>query len=43
MPQGLGTGQLYVNNVESPICQSGQILFYDADAEWVIPELKWSC
>ena len=43
MPQGLGTGQLYVNNVESPIRQSGQILFYDADAEWVIPELKWSC
>lgn len=29
MPQGLGTGQLYVNNLTSPLSLSGERLFYN--------------
>lgn len=42
MPQGLGTGQLYLNNVESPIRQTGQTLVYSPDREWSIPDLEWN-
>ena len=28
MPQGLGTGQLYTNNLWSPLCQEGECLIY---------------
>jgi len=33
--QGLGTGQLYTNNIESPLNIIGEKLFYH-------PELKWA-
>ena len=29
MPQGLGTGQLYTNNLASPLKQQGEKLSYD--------------
>lgn len=41
MPQGLGTGQLYVNNIPSPIMQNGERLYYDSDQKWEIPDLNW--
>ncbi|MFZ4457174.1 MAG: o-succinylbenzoate synthase [Bacteroidales bacterium] len=34
MPQGLGTGQLYTNNIDSPLTLEGENLFY-------FPEKKW--
>ena len=36
MPQGLGTGQLYTNNFESPLdIEKGHIVYRD-NADWVI-------
>lgn len=37
MPQGLGTGNLYVNNISSPICQVDDVLTYDKNLSWQIP------
>ncbi len=34
MPQGLGTGQLYLNNIISPLELVGQYLTYDASKYW---------
>jgi o-succinylbenzoate synthase len=34
MPQGLGTGMLYTNNVDSPLNLVGEKLFYDAGKKW---------
>ena len=34
LPQGLGTGMLYVNNIESPLTLAGQQLKYDITKEW---------
>ncbi|MDD2285169.1 MAG: o-succinylbenzoate synthase [Paludibacter sp.] len=34
LPQGLGTGQLYHNNILSPLVIRNSSLWYDADAEW---------
>ncbi len=34
MPQGLGTGGLYVKNVVSPLTMKGSKLFYDPNVEW---------
>jgi len=34
MPQGLGTGQLYHNNILSPICIANGETFYDVEKEW---------
>ncbi|MCL3780283.1 o-succinylbenzoate synthase [Prolixibacteraceae bacterium JC049] len=36
MPQGLGTGQLFVNNFESPLTLDGDQLRYDTTKEWTI-------
>ena len=38
MPQGLGTGALYTDNIPSPIVQERDIIRYDADGEWRLPE-----
>lgn len=43
MPQGLGTGQLYNNNIPSPLHLSGENLSYSPRVEWEIPQLKWNC
>jgi hypothetical protein len=34
MPQGLGTGQLYHNNIESPLTIKNGQIYYDKNAEW---------
>ena len=34
MPQGLGTGMLYENNIESPLSLRGQYIHYDPNLEW---------
>ena len=41
MPQGLGTGQLYENNLLSPLVQERDILRYDINGKWEIPHLNW--
>jgi O-succinylbenzoate synthase len=38
MPQGLGTGQLYTNNFESPLSINGENLFYDHQKVWKLNE-----
>ena len=41
LPQGLGTGQLYHNNIPSPLTLHGEKLSYSPDGKWTIPELEW--
>jgi len=41
IPQGLGTGQLYSNNFESPIIQKGEFLRFDPNKQWKMPILDW--
>ncbi|MCM1163968.1 MAG: o-succinylbenzoate synthase [Muribaculaceae bacterium] len=41
LPQGLGTGQLYSNNIPSPLTLKEDHLYYNADKPWHIPQLKW--
>ncbi|MDE7442919.1 MAG: o-succinylbenzoate synthase [Muribaculaceae bacterium] len=41
LPQGLGTGLLYTNNILSPLYQIRDVLCYDTTKEWAIPELPW--
>ncbi len=36
LPQGLGTGQLYHNNIESPLKTDNGYLFYDKSKSWKI-------
>lgn len=39
MPQGLGTGQLYTNNIDSPLYLHGDQLYYQPDGKWHIEQL----
>ncbi len=39
--QGLGTGELYTNNIISPLVMSGSRLNYNTEAKWIIPNLPW--
>jgi len=39
LPQGLGTGGLYTNNIESPLEVSGGYLRYDASKNWDLSPL----
>lgn len=41
VPQGLGTGQLYKNNVNSPLELRGDLLFYNPQKTFDYPDLKW--
>lgn len=41
LPQGLGTGQLYLNNITSPIVQERDVLCYNSELKWKIPSLNW--
>lgn len=41
IPQGLGTGALYSNNIASPIEQIGDVLTYNEHKHWNIPDFKW--
>jgi len=37
IPQGLGTGELYLNNIESPLFIEGRYLKYNPSKEWQFP------
>lgn len=37
MPQGLGTGQVFTNNFNSPLFLEGEHLFYNTDVNWQLP------
>ncbi|MHA4738863.1 o-succinylbenzoate synthase [Dyadobacter sp. MSC1_007] len=37
LPQGLGTGQIYTNNFESPLTVEGGHLHYDKEVSWQLP------
>ena len=41
IPQGLGTGMLYTNNIVSPLRQEGSVLTLDPLAGWDFSRLKW--
>ena len=41
LAQGLGTGELYHNNIQSPLYMSADKLEYDINARWHIPQLSW--
>lgn len=41
IPQGLGTGLLYSNNIPSPLEMRGQYLFYNPQKHLEIPDLEW--
>lgn len=41
MPQGLGTGMLYTNNLPSPLHLVGPKLFYNPAAKWDLSSLQW--
>ena len=41
MPQGLGTGSLYVNNIDSPLKVSGGFLHYDPSGKWDLSRLEF--
>jgi L-alanine-DL-glutamate epimerase-like enolase superfamily enzyme len=40
MPQGLGTGQLFSNNIDSPLVINDGRLFYDMDKPWSLNYLN---
>ena len=42
MPQGLGTGELYDNNIPSPVMRNGAVLTYDRNKKWKFPILQWN-
>lgn len=41
MPQGLGTGALYTNNIPSPLTLRGENLEYDRNGFWDYSQLNW--
>ncbi|WP_455497853.1 o-succinylbenzoate synthase [Coprobacter sp.] len=41
IPQGLGTGQLYTNNIVSPLVQKGSVIQYDPSLNWDLSALIW--
>lgn len=41
MPQGLGTGQLYTNNIPSPLEQTGSTIRYNPQASWNLSPLSF--
>ena len=41
MPQGLGTGQLYHNNIDGPVYLHGSNICYNPEKPWQIPMLDW--
>tara|TARA_Y100000385_G_scaffold182253_1_gene188238 strand:- start:2768 stop:3817 length:1050 start_codon:yes stop_codon:yes gene_type:complete len=39
LPQGLGTGNLYKNNITSPLTLDGELLYYDIKKDWELNNL----
>lgn len=42
VPQGLGTGMLYTDNIHSPLYVDESKLFYDPDGHWELDKLQWT-
>jgi hypothetical protein len=40
LPQGLGTGSLYANNIQSPWVVNKGMLLWDEDANWNLQPLE---
>lgn len=40
--QGLGTGNLYTDNIDSPLVQERDILRYDTQHRWRLPRFEWN-
>lgn len=40
-PQGLGTGQLFSNNIASPLTLNGDRLSYNPQGQWSLPDMSW--
>lgn len=43
MPQGLGTGGLFTNNIESPLTVKNGRIFYDQAKEWNMNQIEELC
>lgn len=41
IPQGLGTGALFTNNIDSPLYQKNDYLAYNPEGTWTLPEMQW--
>lgn len=41
LPQGLGTGQLFTNNFVSPLEQVDDVLRFNPQRQWQLPEFDW--
>lgn len=41
LPQGLGTGQLFTNNFDSPLEQVDDVLRFNPQRQWQLPEFDW--
>lgn len=41
LPQGLGTGALFTNNIGCPLEQTGETLRYNPAKNWALPEFDW--
>lgn len=41
LAQGLGTGMLYTNNIQSPLELKSDRLAYNPNQQWCIPHLEW--
>lgn len=41
IPQGLGTGQLYTNNIPSPLYQQDSEIAYNPTLSWNLSSLEW--
>ena len=41
IPQGLGTGALYSNNIDSPLEQKEDYLWSNPEKTWHLPEFEW--
>lgn len=41
LPQGLGTGQLFTNNIDCPLEQVGEVLHFNPQRQWQLPEFDW--
>lgn len=42
LPQGLGTGELYYNNIPSPLVREGEWLCADESKGWELPDFEWN-
>lgn len=41
IPQGLGTGALYTNNIDSPLVQEKDYVKIDPERQWKLPDFDW--